>query len=37
MVQDLIELNEPSWLTHDIVVEIVAGGRERIDIPAAAA
>ncbi len=37
MVQDLIELNEPSWLKHDIIVEIVAIGRERIEIPAAAA
>jgi len=36
MIQDLIELNEPSWLGHDIAVEIVAVGRERINFPAAA-
>jgi hypothetical protein len=36
MVADLIELNEPSWKGHDIAIEIVAVGRERIDIPAAA-
>jgi hypothetical protein len=36
MVQDLIELNEPSWIGHKITVEIIAVGRERIDIPAAA-
>jgi Domain of unknown function (DUF1902) len=36
MIQDLIELNEPSWLGHDITVEIVAVGRERIHVPAAA-
>ena len=36
MVQDLIELNEPSWAGHDITVEMIAVGRERIDIPAAA-
>jgi len=36
MIQDLIELNEPSWLHHDITAEIVAIGRERIVIPAAA-
>jgi hypothetical protein len=36
MVADLIELNEPSWIGSDIAVEIVAVGRERIDIPAAA-
>jgi hypothetical protein len=37
MVQDLIELNEPSLLGHDIVLEIVAVGRESIDVPATAA
>jgi hypothetical protein len=37
MVQDLVELNEPSWLGHDIVLEIVAVGRESIDVPATAA
>jgi hypothetical protein len=36
MIHDLIELNEPAWLNHDITVEIVAVGRERIVIPAAA-
>jgi uncharacterized protein DUF1902 len=36
MIQDLIELNEPSWLGHDITVEILAMGRERINVPAAA-
>jgi hypothetical protein len=36
MVMDLIELNEPSWKGSDIAIEIVAVGRERIDIPAAA-
>jgi hypothetical protein len=36
MIQDLIELNEPSWLGHDIIVEIDAHGRERINVPAAA-
>ena len=36
MVQDLIELNEPSWRGNHITVEIIALGRERIDIPAAA-
>jgi hypothetical protein len=36
MVHDLVELNEPSWLGHDITVELVAIGRERINIPAAA-
>ncbi len=36
MIQDLIELNEPSWQGHDIVVEIDAYGRERITVPAAA-
>ena len=36
MVQDLIELNEPSWVGHKITIEIIAVGRERIDIPAAA-
>jgi hypothetical protein len=36
MVADLIELNEPSWIGSDIAIEIVAVGRERIDIPAAA-
>jgi hypothetical protein len=36
MVQDPIELNEPSWQGHDITVELVAVGRERINIPAAA-
>ena len=36
MVVDLIELNEPRWKGSDIAVEIVAVGRERIDIPAAA-
>jgi len=30
-------LNEPTWRKHDIIVEIVAIGRERIEIPAAAA
>jgi hypothetical protein len=36
MVQDLVELNEPSWVGHKITIEIIAVGRERIDIPAAA-
>jgi len=36
MVQDLIELNEPSWAGHDVIIEILAQGRERIDVPAAA-
>jgi hypothetical protein len=36
MIRDLIELNEPSWLGHDITVEIIAIGREHINIPAAA-
>ena len=36
MIIDLIEDNEPSWLSSNIAVEIVAVGRERIDIPAAA-
>jgi hypothetical protein len=36
MIQDLVELNEPSWLGHDITVEILAVGRERINVPAAA-
>jgi hypothetical protein len=36
MIQDLIECNEPSWSGHDITVELVAVGRERINIPAAA-
>ena len=36
MVQDLIELNEPSWAGQQITVEIIAVGRERIHIPAAA-
>jgi Domain of unknown function (DUF1902) len=36
MIMDLIEHNEPSWLSSNIAVEIVAVGRERIDIPAAA-
>jgi hypothetical protein len=36
MVLDLIEDNEPSWVGSNIAVEIVAVGRERIDIPAAA-
>jgi len=36
MIQDLVELNEPSWLGHDITVEIIAVGRERINVPAAA-
>jgi hypothetical protein len=36
MVADLIELNEPSWIGSDIAIEIIAVGRERIDIPAAA-
>ena len=36
MVQDLIELNEPSWAGQKIILEIIAVGRERIDIPAAA-
>jgi hypothetical protein len=36
MVTDLIEDNEPSWVGSNIAVEIVAIGRERIDIPAAA-
>jgi hypothetical protein len=34
MIHDLIELNEPSWLDHDITVEIIAIGREHINIPA---
>jgi Domain of unknown function (DUF1902) len=33
MVADLIEINEPSWKGCDIVIAV---GRERIDIPAAA-
>jgi hypothetical protein len=37
MITDLIEDNEPSWKGSDIAVEIVAVGRERIDIPASAA
>jgi len=37
MITDLIEDNEPSWKGSNIAVEIVAAGRERIDIPAAAA
>ena len=37
MITDLIEDNEPSWAGSNIAVEIVAVGRERIDIPAAAA
>jgi Domain of unknown function (DUF1902) len=37
MVHDLIELNEPSWLGRDIVVEIVAVGRESIEVPATVA
>jgi len=36
MVADLIEFNEPSWIGCDIAIEIIAVGRERIDIPAAA-
>jgi hypothetical protein len=36
MIRDLIEDNEPSWLSSNITVEIGAIGRERIDIPAAA-
>jgi hypothetical protein len=36
MIQDLVELNEPSWSGCDIVVELVALGRERINVPAAA-
>ena len=36
MITDLIEFNEPSWTGSDIAVEIVAVGRERIDISAAA-
>jgi hypothetical protein len=36
MVADLIEFNEPSWTGSDIAIEIVAVGRDRIDIPAAA-
>ena len=37
MITDLIEHNEPSWAGSNIAVEIVAVGRERIDIPPAAA
>jgi hypothetical protein len=37
MIMDLIEDNEPSWTGSNIAVEIVAVGRERIDIPATAA
>ena len=37
MIMDLIEDNEPSWEGSNIAVEIVAVGRERIDIPAAVA
>jgi hypothetical protein len=36
IVADLIELNEPSWMGSELAIEIVAVGRERIDIPAAA-
>jgi predicted RNase H-like HicB family nuclease len=36
MVSDLIEANEPSWLNHDIVVEIIARARLRIRAPAVA-
>jgi hypothetical protein len=36
MAQDLVELNEPSRVGHKITIEIIAVGRERIDIPAAA-
>jgi hypothetical protein len=36
MITDLVEDNEPSWLNGNIAVEIIAVGRERIDIPAAA-
>jgi hypothetical protein len=36
MVADLIEINEPSWKGCVIAIEIIAVGRERIDIPAAA-
>jgi hypothetical protein len=35
MVQDLVELNEPSWQGYDITVELLAVGRERINVPAA--
>jgi len=37
MITDLFEDNEPSWAGSNIAVEIVAVGRERIDIPPAAA
>jgi hypothetical protein len=37
MITDLIEDNEPTWAGSNIAVEIVAIGRERIDIPATAA
>jgi hypothetical protein len=36
MIQDLIELKEPSWSGHDNTVELVGVARERIIIPAAA-
>jgi hypothetical protein len=36
MVSDLIEANEPSWLNHDIVVEIIARARLRTRAPAVA-
>jgi len=36
MVADLIEIKEPSWKGVDIAIEIIAVGRERINIRAAA-
>ena len=36
MITELIPDNEPTWINHDIDVEIMALGRERVKIPAAA-
>ena len=34
VILDMIEFNKPEWAGHNIAVEIVAIGRERIDIAA---
>jgi hypothetical protein len=36
MIQDLVELNEPSWQGHNIAIELVAVGRKSINVPPAA-
>jgi hypothetical protein len=37
MIADLIPDNEPSWIGDVITVDLIATGRERFKIPAAAA